>query len=102
MYVNDKDIMKINRRLKFLKKENDELNDQLKNYIPRRRVRRVFKCLKRVLEEDIDNKGKVYLNRLKLFIQEIEKNGAQLAGNDIKTAIEWLIGDYELHDDTNE
>lgn len=99
MYVNDKDIMKINRRLKFLKKENDELNDQLKNYISRRRVRRVFKCLKRVLEEDIDNKGKVYLNRLKLFIQEIEKNGAQLAGNDIKTAIEWLIGDYELHDD---
>lgn len=35
-----------------LKNEVHALNERLENYIPRRRVRRVFKQLKKILEQD--------------------------------------------------
>ena len=35
-----------------LRKENHNLKEQLENFIPRRRVRRVFKQLKKILEQD--------------------------------------------------
>ena len=35
-----------------LKQENHDLKEKLQNYIPRRRVRRAFKLLKEILEQD--------------------------------------------------
>ena len=98
MLVNDKDIMKVNKELRRLKAENVEMKEKLDNYIPRRRVRRVFKSLKAILEADIQDDNKIYLDQLKEFIQKIEKEGPQTAGQEIKTAIEHIISDYELKD----
>lgn len=98
MLVNDKDIMKVNKELRRLRSENEEMKEKLDNYIPRRRVRRVFKSLKAILEADIQDDNKIYLDQLKEFIQKIEKEGPQMAGQEIKTAIEHIIGDYELKD----
>lgn len=98
MLVNDKDIMKVNKELRRLRAENVEMKEKLDNYIPRRRVRRIFKSLKAVLEADIQDDNKIYLDQLKEFIQKIEKEGPQMAGQEIKTAIEHIIGDYELKD----
>lgn len=98
MLVNDKDIMKVNKELRKLRAENVEMKEKLDNYIPRRRVRRIFKSLKAILEADIQDDNKIYLDQLKEFIQKIEKEGPQMAGQEIKTAIEHIIGDYELKD----
>ena len=98
MLVNDKDIMKVNKELRRLRAENVEMKEKLDNYIPRRRVRRVFKSLKAILEADIQDDNKIYLDQLKEFIQKIEKEGPQMAGQEIKTAIEHIVGDYELKD----
>lgn len=98
MLVNDKDIMKVNKELRRLRAENVEMKEKLDNYIPRRRVRRIFKSLKAILEADIQDDNKIYLDQLKEFIQKIEKKGPQMAGQEIKTAIEHIIGDYELKD----
>ena len=98
MLVNDKDIMKVNKELRRLRAENVEMKEKLDNYIPRRRVRRVFKSLKAILEADIQDDNKIYLDQLKEFIQKIEKEGPQMAGQEIKTAIEHIIGNYELKD----
>ena len=98
MLVNDKDIMKVNKELRRLRAENVEMKEKLDNYIPRRTVRRVLKSLKAILEADIQDDNKIYLDQLKEFIQKIEKEGPQMAGQEIKTAIEHIIGDYELKD----
>ena len=98
MLVNDKDIMKVNKELRRLKAENVEMKEKLDNYIPRRRVRRIFKSLKAILEADIQDNNKIYLDQLKELIQKIEKEGPQMVGQEIKTAIEHLISDYELKD----
>ena len=98
MIMNDKDIMKVNKELRRLKAENVEMKEKLENYIPRRRVRRIFKSLKSILEADIRDDNKIYLDQLKEFIQKIEKEGPQMAGQEIKTAIEHIISDYELKD----
>ena len=98
MLVNDKDIMKVNKELRRLKAENVEMKEKLDNYIPRRRVRRIFKSLKAILEADIQDDNKIYLDQLKELIQKIEKEGPQMVGQETKTAIEHLISDYELKD----
>ena len=72
MLVNDKDIMKVNKELRRLRAENVEMKEKLDNYIPRRRVRRIFKSLKAILEADIQDDNKIYLDQLKEFIQKIE------------------------------
>ena len=102
MLVNDKDIMKVNKELRRLRAENVEMKEKLDNYIPRRRVRWVFKSLKAILEADIQDDNKIYLDQLKEFIQKIEKEWPQMAGQEIKTAIEHIIGDYELKDPDND
>ena len=58
--------------IKRLKAENIELNEKLENYIPRRRVRRIFKSLKAILEQDIQSTDK-------------------------ETAIEHIISNYEIN-----
>lgn len=75
--------------LKKLQAENHNMEEQLKNYIPRRRVRRIYKMLGNILEADTDVKP--YVDTLKVFINKIEKEGKAEAGQDIKTAIEHLL-----------
>lgn len=77
------------QKLKQLKDENHNLKEQLKNYIPRRRIRRVYKMLGDILETDTDPKP--YVDKLKEFINKIEKEGKVEAGQDIKEAIEHLL-----------
>ena len=75
--------------LKKLQAENHNLKEQLENYIPRRRVRRVYKMLGNILEADTDVSP--HIQTLKDFINKIEKEGKAEAGPDIKTAIEHLL-----------
>lgn len=63
--------------------------EQLKNYIPRRRIRRIYKMLGNILEADTDVSPHIQV--LKDFINEIEKEGRAVAGQEIKTAIEHLL-----------
>lgn len=76
-------------KLKELEKENHNLREQLENFIPRRRVRRVYKMLGYILEENTDTA--FYVTILKDFINKIEKEGKAEAGQEIKTAIEHLL-----------
>lgn len=41
--------MSVDEELKKLRAENHDLKEQIQNYIPRRRVRRVYKQLKKIL-----------------------------------------------------
>lgn len=63
--------------------------EQLKNYIPRRRVRRIYKMLGNILEADTDVSPHIQV--LKDFITKIEKEGKAEAGQDVKFAIEHLL-----------
>lgn len=75
--------------LKKLQVENHNLKEQLQNYIPRRRVRRIYKILGNILEADTDISP--HIQTLKDFINKIEKEGKAEAGPNIKTAIEHLL-----------
>lgn len=75
--------------LKKLQAENHNLKEQLQNYIPRRRVRRIYKMLGNILEADTDVSP--HIEVLKNFVNKIEKEGKAEAGQDIKFAIEHLL-----------
>ena len=75
--------------LKKLQEENHNLKEQLENYIPRRRIRRVYKMLGNILEADTDVSP--YIQILKDFINKIEKEGKAVANQEIKCAIEHLL-----------
>lgn len=81
----------MDKELKELKVENLNLKTQLQEYIPRRRVRRVYNQLRKILEEDSSENYKESMEILKNFISKIEKEGDQVAGQDIKRAIEHLL-----------
>lgn len=90
--------MKIEDENRKLKSEVNDLKEQLQSYIPRRRVRRVYKQLRKILEQDIENDSAIYISQLKTFITNIEKNGEAVAGQDIKTAIEHLLSICEVNE----
>ena len=90
--------MKIEDEKRKLKSEVNDLKEQLQSYIPRRRVRRVYKQLRKILEQDIENDSAIYISQLKTFITNIEKNGEAVAGQDIKTAIEHLLSICEVNE----
>lgn len=75
--------------LKKLQMENHDLKEQLENYIPRRRVRRIYKMLGDILDADTDVNPHIQI--LKDFINKIEREGKAEAGQDIKSAIEHLL-----------
>lgn len=75
--------------IKKLKAENVNMKEQLQSYIPRRRVRRIYKMLGNILEADTDVSP--HIQTLKDFITKIEKEGKAEAGQEIKTAIEHLL-----------
>lgn len=90
--------MKIEDENRKLKSEVNDLKEKLQSYIPRRRVRRVYKQLRKILEQDIENDSAIYISQLKTFITNIEKNGEAVAGQDIKTAIEHLLSICEVNE----
>ena len=90
--------MKLEDENRKLKSEVNDLKEQLQSYIPRRRVRRVYKQLRKILEQDIENDSAIYISQLKTFITNIEKNGEAVAGQDIKTAIEQLLSICEVNE----
>ena len=90
--------MKLEDENRKLKSEVIDLKEQLQSYIPRRRVRRVYKQLRKILEQDIENDSSIYISQLKTFITNIEKNGEAVAGQDIKTAIEHLLSICEVNE----
>lgn len=65
------------------------LEEQLKNFIPRRRVRRIYKMLGNILEANTDVSPHIQV--LKDFINKIEKEGKAEAGQEVKFAIEHLL-----------
>lgn len=75
--------------IRNLKMENNNLKEKLESYIPRRKVRRVYKMLGDILEADTEVKP--YVDTLIKFIDKIEKEGKAEAGQEIKTAIEHLL-----------
>lgn len=79
----------MNSELQRLKNKLAEKEEQLKSYIPKRRVRRAYKLLGDILEADTDTTP--YVKTLIEFINKIEKDGEAYAGQDIKTAIEHLL-----------
>lgn len=91
----------MNTELQELKNENAVLKEQLENYIPRRRVRRVYKQLRKILEQDLNNENKKYKEILVEFINKIEKEGNAEAGKDIKEAIEHLLSVINLDREEN-
>ena len=91
--------MKLEDENRKLKSEVNDLKEQLQSYIPRRRVRRVYKQLRKILEQDIENDSAIYISQLKTFITNIEKNGEAVAGQDIKTAIEHLLSICEVNEE---
>ena len=57
--MNPKDVLlliseyeRVNKENIDLKNENHILKERLENYIPRRRVRRIYKQVKKILEQD--------------------------------------------------
>lgn len=90
------------KQIEQLKQEVHNLKEQLESSIPRRRVRRVFKEFKKMLEQDINTDTKKDIDILKEFITKIEKDGESMAGQEIKTAIEHLISVSLVTKDTDE
>ena len=82
--------------IRKLKNEIHDLKEQLQYFIPRRRVRRVYKMLGKILNQDLQNDNKQHIELLKEFIQKIEKEGQQIAGQEIKTAVERLLSIIDL------
>ena len=79
----------MNSEIQNLKNKIAEQKEQLENFVPRRRVRRIYKMLGDILDENTDTIK--YVDVLKEFINKIEKEGKAEAGQDIKTAIEHLL-----------
>lgn len=79
----------MNSETQELKNKIAAQQEQLKNFIPRRRVRRVYKMLGNIL--DFNTNSDEYVKLLKEFINKIEKEGKAEAGQEIKTAIEHLL-----------
>lgn len=93
--------MSVDEELKKLRAENHDLKEQIQNYIPRRRVRRVYKQLKKILEQDLIEQNYGYINYLKSIIdkykmmKENNQAGVIIVDDVMITAIENLIGFYE-------
>lgn len=79
----------MNSKEQELKNKISELEEQIQNFVPRRRVRRVYKMLGDILDAGVDTTS--YVTTLIEFINKIEKEGSAIAGPEVKTAIEHLL-----------
>lgn len=89
--------MSVNEELKKLRAENHDLKEKLQSYIPRRRVRRIFKSLKHILEQDIEQENIAYSNYLKVIITKYRNEGIKnmIVDEPLIVAIEHINGCYE-------
>lgn len=78
-------------RLRIVNIENNNLKQLLNTSIPRRRVRRAYKQLREILAEGDTEDTKKYIKILQDFTRKIETDGDQIAGQEIKTAIQHLL-----------
>lgn len=83
-------------RLRIVNIENNNLKQLLNTSIPRRRVRRVYKQLREILAEGDTEDTKKYIKILQDFTRKIETDGDQIAGQEIKTAIQHLLSMREV------
>lgn len=83
-------------QLRLAKIQNNNLEQLLKLSIPRRRVRRVYKQLREILAEGDTEDTKKYIKMLQDFTRKIETDGDQIAGQEIKTAIQHLLSMREV------
>lgn len=91
--------------LERLKEENKNLRNLLKDFIPRRRVRRVYKQLKKILTQDIEQDNICYVNYLKSVVRKYrDKNMisadpssyySNVVDEPLIVAIEHLLGTYD-------
>lgn len=89
--------MSTEEELKLLRRENHDLKEKLQSYIPRRRVRRIFKSLKHILEQDIEQENIAYSNYLKVIVTKYRNEGIKdmIVDEPLITAIEHINGAYE-------
>ena len=76
--------------------ENNDLKVQLQSSIPRRRVRRAYKVLREILEEGSSEQTKLHVKRLQDFVMKIQNEGEQVAGEEIKESIQYLLSIREV------
>lgn len=100
-----KSMLELNSKLNKLEKKNKELDKENADlvaresiYIPRRRVRRIYKQLKKILMQDFKSPNKGCMDEIKKFINEIEKTGTAVGDQKIKSAIEYLISISDVED----
>ncbi len=89
------------KKIQELNNEINALKEQLKSYIPRRRVRRVYKQLKHILEQDIVGENIGYINYLKALITRYrskESDTPIIVDEPTIVAIEHLLGFYDTND----
>lgn len=86
--------------LEKLRNENHNLKEQLENYIPRRRVRRVYKQLQKILEFDLQDENYKHVETLKKLITEYRNQGNKdiMVTEDIIISIEHIMRFYEKED----
>lgn len=87
------------KEIRDLKNEIHDLKEQLKTSIPRRRVRRVFRQLKKILEQDIISDDKKHIQYLKDFITTYRNGEVVTITEDLIIAIEHSLGLIEIGDD---
>ena len=76
--------------------ENNDLKVKLQSSIPRRRVRRVYKVLREILEEGSSEQTKLHVKRLQDFVIKIQNEDEQVAGEEIKASIQYLLSMREV------
>lgn len=90
--------MSKDEEIQQLKNEKASLEEKLRSYIPRRRVRRVFKQLKHILEQDVVTENTAYMAHLKVVITKYRNKEEVQLDEPTIVAIEHLLGFY---DETN-
>lgn len=90
------------KEIRDLNNEIHDLKEQLKTSIPRRRVRRVFRQLKKILEQDIVSKDIEHIKYLKDFITKYRDGEKVEISENLVIAIERCLSLTELGDDLDD
>lgn len=95
------EIERLEKEISSLKNENNNLKQKVDSSIPRRRIRRVYKQLKKILEQDISSENEAYINYLKAIVSQY-RNGEYVVSMHINesliVAIEHCLGLIEAQE----
>ena len=83
--------MEPEKSISELKMENNILRQQIESGIPRKRIRRIYRELKEILEEGIYDENRKYIYILKTLSHDIEKDGKACVSRPVKEAIDHLL-----------